>query len=105
MRGVGTGYEEGLVALGTRLVFHLVGLGLVIQTFFQHILHIGDGASLASLGKLQRDKGVKAHATGAEEGQVVDDAIVEGLYLAAVDDMYGFLDIHRQAQMARQTVA
>ena len=81
------------------------GLGLVFQTFLQHVLHVGDWSALAALCELQRDEGVEAHAAGAEEGQVVDDAVVEGLDVAGVDDVERPLQVHRDAKMPRQSVA
>ena len=53
LRGVGAGNQECLVLLGTRIVAHLVGLGFVFQSLFQHVLYVGDGTALACFGKLQ----------------------------------------------------
>ena len=78
---------------------------LVFQSLFQHVLYVGDGPPLACLGKLQRDEGIEAHAAGAEEGQVVDDAIVEIYYLSLVDNVKSFPDVHGYAQMTGQPVA
>ena len=105
LRGVGTGDEKGLVALGARFVLYLVGLWAVVQTFLQHVFHIGDRAALASLRELQRDEGVEAHTAGAEEGQVVDHAVVEILDAAGVDDADGTLDVEWQTEMPSQSVA
>ena len=102
---VAPGDEKGLVALGARFVRYLVGLGTVVQTFLQHVFHIGDRAALASLRELQRDEGVEAHTAGAEEGQVVDHAVVEILDAAGVDDADGTLDVERQTEMPSQSVA
>ena len=105
LRGVGTGNQESLVLRGARLVFYLVGLGLVLQSLFQHVFHVGDRASLACLGELQRDKRIETHAAGAEEGLLVDDAIIEILNLRLVQYGDGFLHIQRQTEMAGQSVA
>ena len=105
LRGIGTGNEEGLVTLGTLFVLHLVGFGLVLQTLLQHVLHISDRATLASLRELQRYEGIEAHAAGAEERQVVDNAIVERLYLIGIDDLNGLLDVEWETEMTGESVA
>ena len=87
------------------VVDNLVGLRAILQSFLQHVFHVGHRPTLASLGKLQRDKRVEANAAGAEERQVVDDAVVERFYLAVVDDLQRLGRVHRQTQMARQSVA
>ena len=105
LRSVGTGNEEGFVLVGARLVLNGVGVGLIGESFLEHIFDIGGEAALACLSKLQRYKGVEAHAAGAEERLVVDDTEVEMVGLSQIDDVEGFLHVHGQTEMTRQAVA
>ena len=91
--------------MGAVIAFYLIGLRLVFQTFFQHILDIGNRPALAGFGKLERDEGIEAHTTGTKERQVVDDTVVKQLDVAGIDDIDGFLSIHRYAKMPSQTVS
>ena len=84
---------------------HLVGLRLIFQSLFQYVLHVGDGSALAALCELQGDEGVEAHAAGAEEWQAVDDAVVEGLDVAGVDDVEGAFQFHGYTEVPGQSVA
>ena len=91
--------------MSASLVFHDIGLWLVLKSLFQHVLNVGNGAALARFGKLERDERVEAHAACAEERQVVHDAIVECLNLGAVDNVNCLLHIHRDAQVPSQSVS
>ena len=44
-------------------------------------------------------------APGAEEGQVVDDPVVETFYFAGIDDVNGFLCFQGQTEVPCQSVA
>ena len=57
------------------------------------------------LGKLPADERIKAHAAGAEEGVLVDDAIVQVVDVALVDDVNRLVRFHGQHEMTRQAVA
>ena len=105
LRCVGTGNEERLILLGARLVLQRVSLRLILQSLAQDIFCISDRTTLAALGKLHADESVKAHAAGAEERVVVDDTIIQISNLALVDDLYAFLQVHREQQMSCQSVA
>ena len=76
-------------------VAYFVGLGLILQSAFEHILNIGDWATLSCLGKLVAQDSVEAHAAGAEKRVIVDDAIVEQVDFALVNDLNGFRYVHR----------
>ena len=89
----------------TCLIIDYIGLGLVFQSLFQHVLHIGDRTTLAGLSKFQGDEGIEAHTTGAEERKVVDDAVVERLNFCLIDNLDGLLDIHWQTEVPGKTVA
>ena len=105
MRCVGAGDEERLILLGAGLVFKSVSLRLILQSLAQDVFGISDRTALAALCKLHADESVKAHAAGAEERVVVDDTIIQISNLALVDDLDAFLQVHREQQMSRQSVA
>ena len=105
LRCVGAGDEERLILLGASLVFKSVSLRLILQSLAQDVFGISDRTALAALGKLHADESVKAHAAGAEERVVVDDTIIQISNLALVDDLDAFLQVHREQQMSRQSVA
>ena len=100
MRRVGTRNEECLSTRGAGFVLYLVGLGFVFQSFAQHVLNIGDRSALACLSELMADKGIEAHAAGAEERVAVDDPVVEFVNFTAVDDLNRLLQVHRKQQVA-----
>ena len=105
LRCIGTRNEERLILLGARLVLQRVSLRLILQSLAQDIFGISDRTALAALGKLHADESVKAHAAGAEERVVVDDTIIQISNLTLVDDLYAFLQVHREQQMSCQSVA
>ena len=102
---IGAGDEESAIAGSARIVDNLIGLRTIFQSFFQHILNIGDGSALACLCELKRDEGIEAHAASAEEGLTVDDTIVEGFNGAVVDQLQGTTYIDGNAEMTRKPVA
>ena len=76
-------------------IANFVGFGLILQASFEYIFDIGDRSSFSSLCKFVTDESVESHSTGAEEGVVVDDAIVERVDFGLVNDLYGFRYVHR----------
>ena len=105
LRSIGARDEEGLVLLGSCLVFQGICLRLILQALAQDVFRITDRSTLAALRKLHAHEGVESHSAGAEEGVVVDDPVVEVVDFALVDDLDAFLQVHGQEQMASQSVA
>ena len=105
LRGVSTRNEECFEACRSVLVAYFVGLRLVAQSPSQHVFHIGDGPALTGFSKLVTDKSVESHATCAEKRVTIDDAIVELMDFAGVDNLNGLRDVEGKQQMAGQTVA
>lgn len=82
-----------------------VGVGRVGEGFAEGVFDVGDESALAAIGKLHAYEGVEAHATGAEEGESVHRAVVEGFDVARVDHADGSLGVDGELEVACESVA
>ena len=93
---IGTGNQESLPDQCSCLVFNMIGLRLIGESFTQYILDVGNRSALSGFGELHADERIEAHTASTEERYFVDDTVVEVVYNAAVDDLNALLRVHRQ---------
>ena len=105
LRSISASYHPCLVFHRTFLVFNFIRFRLVSQALMKRVLQISQQPTLARIGKLQADKGIKAHATRTEERYIVDFSVVDAQPVSLIDDIDGRFRLHRDTKMPGQSVA
>ena len=103
--GIADGYQEGFFGQQLAVGRDGIGLGAVLDIFRYGARDVAKQSAALAPGEAVAYGGVESHAERAEERQIVDGAVVGVHDIVGSDDFQCCLNIHRDMQMASQTVA